>query len=241
MVSLLSDFLFHVYCSMGFFFSDLPFFWLVFCSESLEQLDEYKKGNKNFVFLVLLPFSQIYFVLYYFCFSWIFFVKSTYFCSFFFQISFSLLTKCVGLKCVFSDFFTHLTSKVTTSIFCRSFHIFSDLFFSIIFLFYGYFFLRSTYFFSIFLLDKCFLLRCSLLCFIYLFHWSFVLRFTLLFVFSFFYICNYLFWLYFSSGWLILLLDFLFVVYYSIDFFGLIDCILFDQLIVYCFVLWPNY
>ncbi|XP_027907024.1 uncharacterized protein LOC114166485 isoform X2 [Vigna unguiculata] len=28
------------------------------------------------------------------------------------KISFSLLTKCVGSKCVFSDFFTHLTSKV---------------------------------------------------------------------------------------------------------------------------------
>ena len=33
-----------------FFFLDLPFFWLMFFSGSLEQLDEYKKGNKNSVF-----------------------------------------------------------------------------------------------------------------------------------------------------------------------------------------------
>jgi len=57
-----------------FFFSDLPFFWLMFCSKSFEQLDEYKKGNKIF-FFVLLPSSQIYFVFYYFCFSWIFFCR----------------------------------------------------------------------------------------------------------------------------------------------------------------------
>jgi len=84
MVSLLLDFLFHVYCSMDFFFSDLPLFWLMFCSENLEQLDEYKKGNKDSVFFfVLLPSSQIYFVFYYFyfSFSWIIFLRSTYFCS----------------------------------------------------------------------------------------------------------------------------------------------------------------
>ncbi|XP_027907025.1 uncharacterized protein LOC114166485 isoform X3 [Vigna unguiculata] len=38
------DLFFQIYFSF-----DLPFFWLVFCSESLEQLDEYKK---DFLFFV---------------------------------------------------------------------------------------------------------------------------------------------------------------------------------------------
>jgi len=74
-----------------FFFSDLPFFWLMFCSESLEQLDEYKKGNKNFIFI----FSFFYHLLRSTLFSIIFVfrgyfsVRSTYFCSVnFFRFSF---------------------------------------------------------------------------------------------------------------------------------------------------------
>jgi len=85
-----------------------------------------------------------------------------------------------------------------------------------------------------FLLDKCFVFKSTLLCCIYLFDWCFFLRFTLLFVFSFFYIYNYLFWFYFSFGWLILLSDLVFVVYCSIDFSWLIDCMMLDRLIAYC-------
>jgi len=81
-----------------FFFSDLPFFWLMFCFESLEQLEEYKKGNQNFFFRSSTS-SQIYFVFYYFWFSWIFFCKIYLFLfGEFFQIFFSLLTKCVGSR-----------------------------------------------------------------------------------------------------------------------------------------------
>jgi len=87
-----------------------------------------------------------------------------------------------------------------------------------------------------FLLDKCFVFKSTLLCCIYLFDWCFFLRFTLLFVFSFFYIYNYLFWFYFSFGWLILLSDLVFVVYCSIDFSWLIDCMMLDRLIAYCSV-----
>ena len=127
-------------------------------------------------------------------------------------------------------------NKVTTSNFCYSTTIFSDLIFFYYFSFLWIFLSEIYLFCSIFLLDKCFVFISTLLCCIYLFDWCFFLIFTLLFVFLFFYICNYLFWLYFSLGRLILLSDFLFVVYCSIDFFRSIDCILFDQLIVYCFV-----
>ena len=84
MVSLLSDFLLHVLCSMDFFFSDLPLFWLIFCFENLEQLDEYKKSNKNsifFLFFYHLLKSTLFSIIFIFVSHGYFFLRSTYFCS----------------------------------------------------------------------------------------------------------------------------------------------------------------
>ena len=162
---------------MDFFFSDLPFFWLMFFSESLEQLDEYKKDNKNSVFFCSSTFfSDLLCFLLFLFFMDIFVDKMCWVEVFFSDL---LLDEFVLLKYTFfllmfsSEIFEDLDrtkSKVRTSNFCHSFTIFSDLiFFSIIFLFYGYFCLKSTYFCSIFLLDKCFVFKSTLLCCIYLF------------------------------------------------------------------------
>jgi len=82
MVFLLSDLFFVVYCLMDFFFSDLPFFWLMFCSKILEHLEEYKKGNKNSVFFSFFYYllKSIFFSIF-FVFDRYFSLRSTYFCS----------------------------------------------------------------------------------------------------------------------------------------------------------------
>jgi len=93
----------------------LLFFWLMFCSESLEQLDEDKKGNKNFFsFFYHLLRSILFSII--FVFRGYFSIRSTYFCLvFFFSDFLFFVDKCVG-------------SRFFSQIYCLMDFFFSDLF-----------------------------------------------------------------------------------------------------------------